>query len=1175
MMIRRSFLPGCLLAAFLWISLPVSAGWWEVSEADASMDLMTAREAALTTLGADPASADAVAAATWWLANLDNLPAPEEILTTAAKEQDPELGFVLTRIESDLASRPPAGALLEAELAGPFGVFSTLDLERAVVPADDELPPPNTLWKDPALPFRVKLRPAGGRHGPPLSMAVDGIYLVAWNLMAENDTNGWLVVEAEGGFNIELDGHRVDRRRNCGLDDPGANWYRLTLAAGAHRLRMELGSTSSPRVRVSLLDQNGFPLRGVSSTDEIGSSWASSKLEWSLPPASAALTDRLETGGGTARELMLAAFLARGRGDRRGELEWLEAAAAADPESPWPALAMARHLFLVHRGGEGGEGSRRIAELLREVAEIPRSQLLERALAMRESRREDAERFLEALMENHGGDVRVLRVWVREAVSRGWAREAEESLALLEAALPGSRSVTGLRLDVLASLERWRERGQLLRALASATPVEARWIGQLASSCLVDEALTATEALVEDVEDPDYDIQLVRLRIERGDFESGADTLERARARWGDLRVLDELDLLIAGDDDEGLGDALEGALARNPSNLQLLTLAWRRGATSFFEPFRVEAREFAAKNRDLEGDSDVTLLLDQAVERIYPDGSSLYYYHGLTRANTPVGTRRASVLQPLPDAYLLKVRILKPDGRVVVPSNLQPGRGAISLDDVDPGDLVEEEYVARVAATGASRHGHLPPYIYRFADPNRAFGLSEYVLLVPPEVDLQVDGNFEGLERSEQKWQGLQMLTWSAERVAPVPTEPFAPPAQDLIPWLNYGFGVTWQDVGDAVRDRLLPILDTSQDLREWSGALLESDDAEAAVQALVDGVVETVEAGSGELDTGTTAGESFSRRRGNRLGIIAAALRESGWEVDLVLTRAWTQRGRRLKVPTLDTFPAAVLRVARAGEEVWIDIREERRGANHINPLFQGADGLVLPLTRPEQPVTLLAELPSFPNPDLVDTIAVRAEISPQGDARLVFRTPLRGAQAEALLEQVSTVPEDRVSMVYRQMAVSIFPGADEVEGSVERVDEGVMMELELTVPGVCETEGEELVCRALVLSRPLVPVLASLPERVHPLILQVPLERQIELELVEPPGWRLVDRSPRRLTADWGSVSESLERNGKSQLSVMRLEIPAQTVEPPNYPGFARFCHAVDELTTRPPRLERIPE
>ena len=33
------------------------------------------------------------------------------------------------------------------------------------------------------------------------------------------------------------------------------------------------------------------------------------------------------------------------------------------------------------------------------------------------------------------------------------------------------------------------------------------------------------------------------------------------------------------------------------------------------------------------------------------------------------------------------------------------------------PGDVVEEDYVAWVGPTFTSRDGHLPPYIYRFAD--------------------------------------------------------------------------------------------------------------------------------------------------------------------------------------------------------------------------------------------------------------------------------------------------------------------------------------------------------------------------------------------------------------------------------------------------------------------------
>ena len=125
------------LALALVLSQPLSAGWWQVFQADGRLDLGAGRELALAAVTDNPQSAEAVAAALWWLANLDNLPAPEEVLAAAQGGRDPELGFVLARIEASLSSRPPAGALTAAEVTGPYGVFSILDLDREVVPPDE------------------------------------------------------------------------------------------------------------------------------------------------------------------------------------------------------------------------------------------------------------------------------------------------------------------------------------------------------------------------------------------------------------------------------------------------------------------------------------------------------------------------------------------------------------------------------------------------------------------------------------------------------------------------------------------------------------------------------------------------------------------------------------------------------------------------------------------------------------------------------------------------------------------------------------------------------------------------------------------------------------------------------------------------------------------------------
>jgi hypothetical protein len=112
---------------------------------------------------------------------------------------------------------------------------------------------------------------------------------------------------------------------------------------------------------------------------------------------------------------------------------------------------------------------------------------------------------------------------------------------------------------------------------------------------------------------------------------------------------------------------------------------------------------------------------------------------------------------------------------------------------------------------------------------------------------------------------------------------------------------------------------------------------------------------------------------------------------------------------------------------------------------------------------------------------------------------------------------------------------------------------------------------VCRGLVVSRPLVPSLASLPERSYPLVVPLPITERIELVLEAPPGWSM-ERPPRRLDAEWGSVVEELTIDGSRLRSVLTLEVGAVTVAPADYPRFARFCQAVDELSARPPTLER---
>jgi len=1144
------------------------ADWWEVQRADAAFDLPTARLEALAAVAADPTGADAVAAAGWWLNQIGNLPEPEEILTVAGDVRDPELGFLLARIESGLNGLPPSGSLATAELAGPFGVFDILDLERGVAPPDSELPTPGTVFTDPWEPVRLTMTTLDGVIGPPEVVTPRGVFTALWTIALETAFDGWMAVEANGSFDLSLDGRRTDSRRFCGQREAEVHWYRVRLVNGRHRLRTDMAARGRPEVRVSFFDTFGHAAKMQIAEDVADGRWADSEVNVEEPPAMRGLLDRLGASA-TMPDYLLAATLSEHRRDPERWREFIERAFEIDSESPWPRLAFAWY-WVTAPTGEDPEATRlRAREHLRSTSEIPASLLLERGLALRERREEDHERILDTLVDEHLDDVRVLRMWIREALGRGWVREAEDGLRRLHAALPGSREAAEVELEVLGALERWQERQRLLRALAVTEPLDLRFVDELAEGCLVSDAIAVIRQIRSRAEDPDLDVELIRLLYSAGNLEEAAQELEAVRRRWGSLMVVDEMTLAVTSDDPEARTRALEAAIDRSPSSLDLLALAWRNGQTPFFQPYRLSLDEVVTQVDDDIEDVDAVLLLDQAVERVFTDGSSLYYYHGVTRALTPVGARQASRLQQLPDSYRLKVRIHKEDGSVVVPAELGDGGGAIELEDVEPGDLVEEEYVARVAATGASRRGHLPPYIYRFADPERAFGLSEYILLVPPGLELMVEGNFDGVERSEWDVDGLRVIKWRAESVPPIPNERFAPPASELLPWVSYAFGVTWEDVGDAVRDRLLPILVTTPELRTWSATHLTEADPEVALEALVEAVIDEIEPGRGVLDFSGSAGGSFSRARGNRMGIVAAVLLDADWVVDLVMARTRPYAGTHLIVPTFDSFMVPLLRVERDGTEIWLDLEQERQGIGRIDPILQGSDGLLVPLSRPDQPVSVLKELPVFANPDLEEEMKVVAVVEPTGDARLTVTISIRGPQAERVVEQIRSVPTERVPMVYQQMAANFVPSASDVTGKIDRVDDGIELELEMRSPGICRLEGDSMVCRRLVFSKPLVPVLAALPTRRYPLIMPVPVLQRNELVIEAPEGWT-IDGAPRRIEARWGSLVETIERDGRRHRSVLQLELPAQTVAPDDYPEFARFCHAVDELNSRPPVL-----
>lgn len=1168
---KRFVVLGCVLCfALSAFAGEGELGWWNIVESNYGLDLVKARDEALETVSKSSSSSDVLAATTWWEQHLDLVSRPEEILAADPIVSDPEISYVLARIEAKLKGGAPRGALREASVSGPYGVLDVLDLERGDVPADADLPPLPTPFTAYGTPFNLGLSRVDAWVGPPEEVAQGGVWLLSWTLEASEDQEGWLVLEAIGSADLKLDGGEAVRLRECGRIDPMTTWYRVNLASGIHRLRIAMSSPRRPGARLTLIGDDGQPLNlkvdiGVTDTE-----LAESRLNRSSPRAYESVLAAADSDGATVRELLLGAYLAGHRGDAWAKRGLLERAARLDPQNPIPAVELAGFFLQSPTGNAPEADFRQAMNQLRRAGDLPISALVGHQLALRQRRAEDAEVIARQLIEEHDDDPRVLQLWAGEAIRKGWDREAEEMLQRARESSPGARFIFELSLRVLETLERWEERRALMLARAEREPTSLSLIEGLATDCSVDTAVELLENLSKTYSNPAFDVALLRLLVESGDFESASSQLEVSASRWGMMPTFDRSALILAAQDAEQLEERLASAMSRNSYDLELQTLAWRLGADRFYEPFRVETAPLLEAEQP-ESSADSVLLLDQAVEKVFRDGSSIYYYHGLTRTMTPEGARLASVMEWMPGAVPIRLRVIKGDGSIVVPNAGPDQNGVVQLTDLQAGDVIEEEYVSSVGPTLASDRGHMSPYIYRFADSERTFGRSEYALVVPDGVELKIEGLFDGLAFEERTVGSDRVLSWRADDVPPMNREPFAPPEQELLPWVTYGFGVRWEDVGDLLRDRMLGIVRSSPDLKRWGQTKLSGETVVDRLEGLIEAVVSEVEVGQRVLNLSQNAGANFSVRRGNRLAIVASVLLDAGWEVDLVLSRPFAFARTHLQVPNMDTFGVPLLRVRYESEEVWLDLEEQRRGVGHIRPELQRSDALALPLSDPKSSVEYIDELPSFANPELEDVVRIIADIAEGGEAEIRVEMPFRGVTAERMTERIRGLSVDEAEIAFRQIALGMYSGAENVRGSLSDTEYGALMTLEMSLQRACEVEGDRMVCRTLPVSRLLSPVLASLPERKFPLVLQLPILQTIEVDLTVPDGW-FIERNERRIETEWGSVKETLNRRPDGLESILSFEVPAQIISPERYAEFSRFCRALDELVRRPPVIEK---
>lgn len=1129
----------------------------------------------------------------------DGLPGrAAHLLREAAARIEGERASDADGLAREAESWRAAGAIQHFRLAGPYAALRLGDLSR-VLPLDTaalSLAPS----RGPAGPVQERTVevPDGdvGLDGEP---AEGDVFYAASDVTLSRGGDYLATIEGAAAIELRLDGAVALARIPWPREVPRAQSAAVSLSKGRHALLVRFSRAEGAEFRVSLSRADGAPSDAASRSpkrvsgartaapcglgqgcaqkpafpDDGGlrgyaervlardggdpfAAWLLSRatLADDKPAARAAVERLVAAAGASAPALMERQALVRSDAEtpdriaRSRALADLSLALGKDPALLRARLAAASLQRESERYAEAGQELDRAALGL---PEVPVQVLLARARLV--EAQGNAARSLslarEALAREERCDARML---VFELVRREGAQAEARKLA---ESLQGCAGGRGILVSLLREAGELARAEQLLRLAAAARPAQVARREQLADLLLArkkeaEAASVLREAAALSPRNPEPLRRLAGILDATGDREAADEVRARAlRLAPGDLQLRRQLasargETLLAWSQRDGLSLARRPPLALPPGEAQ----------------------------------PSAELLLDHGAVQVFDDGGAVERVHSVARVLNKRGIARFGEVQLPSDAEILELRTLKADGRVLEPEAI-PGKDAISMPGLEPGDAVEVDYLRGVSPRGPDLPGFsLGPFFFR--DEETRLAESTYEIRAPEGSGLEIDAHNLGAVPGVVRADGEARFSFSARDVRPTPAEPSAPPEVETLPWVQAGAGsgeaALVASMADWVLLRARPSHAVDALARD-AGSGTPRSKAERIAAA----IAQAVRGRSTGSDFSAPAAHVLALGRGNRLLPLQAALRSAGIRSHIALVRPFGADPAPYRFPRGDRFTYAVLRVELPEGPAWVDPSLRLAPFGQLPPWARGQPAWLLPEPG-EAPVQVRTPgEPTLPGgadgPGAGDgrALAFELSLSADGSASGTGRDEHRGFDAATLKDTLERLGQDERKQAVEAMLGRALRGVelDRLTAEGEGEGGGAATLVYALHGGLARKDGAALQLPASIFPARLRRRWAKKAERALTLLVDQPESTDVQSTIALPAGMHLrAAPAPIALETPFGRYAWEAREEAGSVRVRETLRLPQQRIAPQLYPGFAAFARAVDEAQERELRISR---
>ena len=556
-------------------------------------------------------------------------------------------------------------------------------------------------------------------------------------------------------------------------------------------------------------------------------------------------------------------------------------------------------------------------------------------------------------------------------------------------------------------------------------------------------------------------------------------------------------------------------------------------------------------------------VVLDRAVERVYPDGARLILTHSITQVLSKDALESVGEVHVPEGAEILVLRTRKADGTSREAEEIA-GKSTISAPELNVGDFVELETLESKEPSMAYAPGFVGERFY-FQSFEAPLDRSEYVLVAPERMDLDIDRRAEAPPATTTLARdGTRVLTFLAHERPQVFPERSTVPASEWIPSVRVSSGVPMDGWSRFVSNRGLGLSRGSPEIRKVAATIAKQAGGRPLAEAIVDWVRERVEP---ENDFGASATMTLARHKGNRAWLILALARSLGVNADLVLARSLLKADALAPITAAeqDDFREMLVRFSSAAPDSFVDPQIRRAPFDYLLPGYDGAPALVV---GSNQAVTVKSGVKDS------RSVTLRARLESDGGAKVAVTEQLTGWPSVEWAELLDRAGKDRVKLrqdFEQHWLGQQFPGAQLDDLTVEPGEGGLGTRVSYTFRSarMAARQGGVLRLRPVFFQAQPGRRFGTEPQRKTTLMLGYDIPTDVDAEFALPSGAQVID------VGQGGEVSISgarfvetrkVSEAGGSAPSVSlhrQSRMPISRVLPIDYQAVAAKLRAVDPV------------